>query len=261
MSWRNRLFLVTVTFALITVFSSSYGAPPSLEAQQIIERVNTVYRSMQTVQGYFIRESTIEDETMKVVGTFLFKKPDKVSIHNLEPREQYVVSNGQILWLYDKEHGSVTKVAVPRGNAGLDEQVGVGILFAFNPFDQMVDGYDCQRIEDYENQIIIACKPLHGTGAISRVLVKVNPERWTVAAYEIFGPSGQLMTQTKYDDMRQMHNTTWFPFHIETKVAFEKKRFKENVQYSRISVNDTLEDRLFEFTVPKGVRVIEGLKR
>ena len=253
--------LVVVTFVLIIAFSSSYSAPASLQAPQIIERVNTVYQSMQTVQGYFIRESTIEDETMKAVGTFLFKKPDRVSIHNLEPREQYVVSNGQVLWLYDKEHRSVTKVAVPKGHAGLDEQVGVGILFAFNPFDQMVDGYDCQRIEDYESHIIIACKPLHGTGAISRVLVKVNPERWTVAAYEIFGPSGALMTQTQYEDARPVRNTMWFPFHIETKVVLEKKQFKEDVRYSRISVNDTLEDRLFEFIVPEGVRVIEGLKR
>ena len=139
--------------------------------------------------------------------------------------------------------------------------MGVGILFAFNPFDQMGDGYNCQLIEEYEQHIIIACKPLHGTGVISQVLVKVNPERWTVAAYEIFGPSGELITQTKYENVRQVPNAMWFPFHIETKIMLEKKRFQENVEYSRMSVNDMLEDHLFEFTVPEGVRVIQGLKR
>ena len=245
---------------VIAAFSFPNSVQSELGVRQIIERVDAVYKLVDTVQGYFARESMIEDETMKVVGTFSFKKPDKVLIHNLEPREQYVVSNGQVLWLYDKEHKSVTKAAVPKSPVGLDEQVGVGILFTINPFDQMADEYDCQRVEDYDNHIIITCKPLHG-GAISRVLVKINPDHLTVAAYEIFGPAGELMTQTRYEDVRQVRDTTWFPFHVQTKILFEKKRFQEDVQYSRISVNETLEDHLFEFTVPEGVRVVEDLKR
>jgi len=262
MPWENRSFLTLAIFVLSSVLFPPDSASSSLETQQIIDRVNTVYKSIQTVQGYFTRESIIEDEMMEATGTFLYKKPNKVFIHNLEPREQYVVSNGPVLWLYDKEHGSVTKTEIPKSNTALDEQVGVGILFTLNPFDQLADeDYGCQRIEDYENHIIVACKPLHGAGMISRVLVKVDPERWMIAAYEIFGPSGNLITQTKYEDMRQLHNTTWFPFRIETEVMLENKHFKENVRYSRISINNVLEDRIFEFTAPKDVRVIEGLKR
>ena len=260
MCGKNWLFPIVVTFVLIST-PASHSAPTSLNAQDVINRVNSVYQEIQTVQGYFTRESTIEDETIKVVGTFLFKKPGKVSIHNLEPTEQYVVSNGQALWLYDIEHKSAMRIAVIEGNSQLNEQFSVGILFALNPFDQIADGYACQRIDDYEEHLIIACKPLHGTGAISQVLVKVNPKRWTVAAYEIFGPSGELMTQTKYEDVRPVSTAVWFPFRVETKIELNRKRFSENVQYSRISVNNTLEDHLFEFTAPEGVRVIEGFKR
>ncbi len=256
---------VASPLVLLTIIAGVSIAPrvckgdllPVLSAREIIEKVTLAYDAVQTIQGRFVRDSIVGDETQRVIGTFIFKKPDRVIIHNLEPREQDVTSNGQMLWLYDKKDHLASRLTIPPGNEAIKDQVGIGALFAFNPFFQMGHGYSCRRIDDFDKHIVIACKPNSRSASISRVLVKVNPARWTVAAYEIFDISGGLISQTKYEDMQPIQGASWFPFRVETKLQGNGKRFSEIVRYSRITINGLVDDKQFEFSTPKGVRVLD----
>ena len=230
-------------------------------ADEIIARVNQQYESMESIRGRFRRESRVGIQRESVVGDFVIKKPGRVYVHNLEPRDSYLISNGSVVWLYDKEAQEVIEVPITPLEGFPPALVEATTMFNFNPFPDMENGYSCRRIDDYEQHRIVACQPIgDGSGAISRVLVKVDPLRWLVVAVELFDPDGALFSQTRYENIVEAGDAQWFPLRSETRLIADGQQVVEVVEYTRVRINDIPEDAFFEFQVPEGTRRIGGIE-
>jgi len=235
---------------------ASVHAEP-LEAADIIERVHDVYLPIKTIRGQFRRSSMLGEQEQIVIGEFFIEKPDKVFVHNLDPTDSYMISNGQTLWLYDRKGNAVVKSPIPKEGRVPPALAGTSGMFEMNPFVNMTFGYECQRIGDYDQHLIVSCTPEAAGEQLSQVLIKVNPETWMVAAVELFDLSGNLISQTRYEGVKQVQGVFLFPHDIKTRLIMDGRQAQETVRYSRIHINDTPEDGVFEFEVPEGVEVLE----
>lgn len=229
---------------------------PSLDVAAIIEKVDSVYGDRETVQGHFERSNQLEKHKEVVRGRFFYHRPARVRIDNLEPSEQSLISDGKEFWFFNPTKGVTARKAFSP-TEGQVMSAGIGGIAQHNPFQLLVDGYRCERIDDFDGHIVVSCSPPGESQTISSVLVKVNPQNWTVSAYEVFDKNGSLVSQTKFLDMRWV-DAFWFPARAETRVSLGEGLAQETVTYSRVRINEPIDDGLFVFTPSEGIRVIEA---
>ncbi len=245
-----------LAFLLCYLGAAEAHIQPSLDVTAIIERVNSVYGDRETIQGHFERSDQLGEHKEVVRGRFFYRSPAMVRIDNLEPSEQSLISNGKELWFFNSTNGVAARKAFSP-TEGQVMSVGIEGIAQHNPFQLLADGYRCERIDDFDGHIIVSCSPPVGSDMISRVVVKVSPQNWIVSAYEVFDKNGSLVSQTKFLDMKQV-DTFWFPAQIETRVSIGEGLAQETVRYSRIRINEPIDDGLFAFTPSEKIRVIEA---
>jgi outer membrane lipoprotein-sorting protein len=229
---------------------------PSLDVTAIIEKIDSVYGDRETVQGHFERSNQLGKHKEVVRGRFFYRRPALVRIDNLEPSEQSLISDGKELWFFNP----IKEVAARKAFSPTEGQVmsaGIEGIAQHNPFQLLADGYHCERIDDFDGHLVVSCSPPGGSQTISSVLVKVNPQNWTVSAYEVFDKNGSLVSQTKFLDMRRV-DAFWFPARTETRVSLGEGLAQETVTYSRVRINEPIDDGLFAFTPSENIRVIEA---
>ena len=229
---------------------------PSLDVAAIIEKVDSVYGDRETVQGHFERSNQLGKHKEVVRGRFFYRRPALVRIDNLEPSEQSLISDGKELWFFNSAKGTAARKAFSP-TEGQVMSAGIEGIAQHNPFQLLADGYRCERTDDFDGHIVVSCSPPSGSETISSVLVKVNPQNWTVSAYEIFDKNGSLVSQTKFLDMRRV-DAFWFPVRTETRVSLGEGLAQEAVMYSRVRINEPIDDGLFVFTPSEDIRVIEA---
>ena len=227
---------------------------PTLDVAAIIERVDSVYGERETVQGHFERSNQLEKHKEVVRGRFFYRRPGLVRIDNLEPSEQSLISDGKEFWFFNPAKGTAARKAFSP-TEGQVMSAGIEGIVQHNPFQLLADGYRCERIDDFDGHLIVSCSPPGESQTISIVLVKVNPQNWTVSAYEIFDKHGSLVSQTKFLNMRRV-DAFWFPARTETRVSLGEGLAQETVTYSRVRINEPIDDGLFVFTPSEEIRVI-----
>lgn len=228
---------------------------PSLEVTAIIEKVDSVYGDRETVQGHFERSNQLEKHKEVVRGRFFYHRPARVRIDNLEPSEQSLISDGKEFWFLNPTKGVAARKAFSP-TEGQVMSAGIEGIVQHNPFQLLADGYRCERIDDFDGHLVVSCSPPGESQIISSVLVKVNPQNWTVSAYEVFDKNGSLVSQTKLLDMRQV-DAFWFPARTETRVSLGEELAQETVTYSRVRINGPIDDGLFAFTPSEEIQAIE----
>ena len=246
---------------VLTLLLSCLGAAearmqPSLDVTAIIEKVDSVYGDRETVQGHFERSNQLGEHKEVVRGRFFYRRPAMVRIDNLEPSEQSLISDGKELWFFNPAKGTAGRKAFSP-TEGQVMSAGIAGIAQHNPFQLLADVYRCERIDDFDGHIVVSCSPPGESQTISSVLVKVSPQHWTVSAYEVFDKNGSLVSQTKFLDMRQV-DTFWFPARTETRVSLGEELAQETVTYSRIRINEPIDEGLFVFTPSEKIRVIEA---
>jgi outer membrane lipoprotein-sorting protein len=178
-----------------------------------------------------------------------------VRIDNFEPEERILITDGRTLWFYNPLKRTVARKNFENAE-GQIMTAGIEGIAQHNPFALLGGGYDCSRIEDFESHFIIKCSSKEDALAVSYVLMKVNPSNWMVSAYEVFDKQDTLVSQTKFFDFVPIASA-WFPARVETRVQLGNGAALESVSYSRVRINESLEDSLFAFSVPDGVQVID----
>jgi len=88
---------------------SKEGELTSVEAQQLLGKVQSTYASIETLHGNFQQDSYVAalDEQETSSGEMWFGKPGKMRWVYAKPRPQTVVINGSTLWLYQPENRQV----------------------------------------------------------------------------------------------------------------------------------------------------------
>ncbi len=225
------------------------------EVEDVIQMVNGQYSKIKSIQGMIRREIRDGQDTQSVTGRFLIKKPDRYYVEFSDPH-QIVCSNDSLCWVEKVEENVVLKFHIAKMNRFEKEALGIGGLLGLNVFDQLREGFSFSLFDTLEGNLVLSAKPKSKARLISQILVKVDPKRWVILAYEIFDLKGKLVSQTKYEDYALYGDSLLFPKRVKTKSIYGEKTLEETDSFSRLRLNQFISDDKFEFIPPKKAKII-----
>jgi len=197
----------------------------ALTVEEVVERLQAVYREVQTFQARFIQSTTNRSlgQTIEGSGEVAMKKPGKMRWEYQSPEPQLIVSDGKTLWIYNpKDRQAIVQEASESFSlVSLSFLAGKGDLsrdFKIRPIEHAgTAGLKSHLLE---------LSPKRSEAAFARMILQVDPEDFTIQKVTIFD---------------RYANTTV--------IAFEG-----------LKLNPPLPDSLFAFTPPKGVEVVRPPK-
>jgi outer membrane lipoprotein carrier protein len=98
------MFYRFATLLLLSLF------PFSLMADEARERLNYFFKSVESMTAEFIQEVRDEDGQLirEASGSFVLLRPGRFRWDYTVPNAQSIISDGQYLWIYDKDLAQVT---------------------------------------------------------------------------------------------------------------------------------------------------------
>lgn len=230
---RQAAVAAAAVFLLVSAYVLAQGetakeeptAPGSLSLEQVVVRLQANYESINTYQADFeqeVRRLSGAEPITRARGHVLYKKPGKMVWNYLEPEEHVYINEGNTIWDYSKAEKEAYWLPV-KDSIYKSFLLGLG---------------DLER--DFEISFHAGRKLSH-RGEYQLSLVPRNEEERQVLGTLTFyvDPESFLVVRTESVDSLGNRNLITF------------KNFKLNIE---------LEDSLFKFTPPPGVRVIEADK-
>lgn len=161
-----------------------------------------------------------------VKGNIIIKKNDKFKIHYVEPTEQFLISNGKIIWIYTPELKQVIKQ-----NAE-DTQMGTNFYIELeSSIEYYVNQSKTYISEDEKSYMLIMYPKDKKAVNFDKMVVKINKEK---IIPEYMGMQSQG---------------------VVTRVFFYNVR---NYTLEQVANIKELSDSNFEFVVPEGVEEIDA---
>ncbi|MEK6813317.1 MAG: outer membrane lipoprotein carrier protein LolA [Nitrospirota bacterium] len=214
------LALVIFAFFALAPAAAAADVPP---LQQVVSRLETVYRETADFSAHFSQETLLPGGTAaeKSSGTVAIKKPSKMRWNFSAPISQEIVLDGTHVWIYQPDQKQVVKRrqadAFPPGSA-TNFLAGIGRLREdFDPAFALEN-----RVNQHGN-ILLRLIPKQKDLTLTRVMLEVDPKSWAVIRVSL------------HDSAR---GTT-------------------TIRFSRIAMNKGIPDETFRFVPPKGVTVVE----
>ncbi len=166
-------------------------------------------------------------QTPQVVkGSIIIKKNDRFKIHYTEPTEQFLISNGKVIWIYTPELKQVIKQNVT------ESQMGVNFYIELeSSIEYYVNQSKTYISEDEKSYMLIMYPKDKKSVNFDKMVVKINKEK---IIPEYMG----LLYQG-----------------VVTRVFFYNVRNYTSKQVVNIK---ELDDSSFEFIVPAGVEEIDA---
>ncbi len=146
---------------------------PSQEVQSPIDRLETLLGSIETLQASFTQQSV---KTGMQTGHFWLQKPNQFRIETSAPLSQTIVSNGDSLWIHDRD---LEQVIIHKLNNRLAEMPV--LLFVGDP-SLIRDSYEVDYFEDEALSYYILT-PLDSTSLLTRIQLifdQTSPARISV---------------------------------------------------------------------------------
>ncbi len=251
----KHLPIVSVSIGLLVFFSFGLNLLAGQGVEHIIQMVNGQYGKIKSIQGIINKNIQGGGNTQSIRGRFLIKKPDKSYVEFANPH-QIVCSNDSLCWVEKVAENIVLKFHIARMNKFEREALGIEGLIGLNVFDQFRDGFSFSLSDTLNGDLVVSAKPKSGGELISKILVKVDPKRWVILAYEIFDLKGNLISQTKYEDYSLYGDSLFFPNRITAKSIYNGVALEETDNFSRLRLNQLIPDKNFEFIPPKKAKII-----
>ena len=220
-----RVLRSILLFAAIFVLPALFPKLASgIALQEIIDRVQDVYKGTKDFKAEFIQESIIKsiDKTEISKGRIYFKNPGKLRWDYDIPAKQEIVTDGKTLWMYVAQDRQVmiNKLSdVYQSNTSTFFLFGMGDLK--RDFDIHLVGSDSNTVEE-------------------GYILKLIPKEPQPNINELF----LLIHKATF----QVMETYFYDFYEN----FIRIKFRNSV------INRGLSDSLFVFTIPKGVEVLEA---
>jgi outer membrane lipoprotein carrier protein len=184
--------------------------------------VEATYGRVQDLRAEFTQTSHNKSlgQDIAAAGTVLLKKGGKMRWDYQRPAPQQIVSDGKTLWVYTPELNQVNKGEAPKALAGPAGSFLAGLGRIDEEFT--VRFLDPAQKLDPQGRPVLDLTPRRPTPLLTRLVLTVDPRTW-------------LVRQAVIHD--QFQNTV-------------------TMQFSKMTVNPGLDDRLFAFTPPRGAAVV-----
>ncbi len=208
MKKRNILLVLTVLLA-----ASLLGCA-QMSAKEIAKKVVEKYESIKDMKGVMVEIMNFNGKRRVEVVEFAMKKPNKYWSNS---KNMTIVSNGSVLWVYDKRKNEVYMIRLN----------GVKRRPKFD-YGRIVE----ELMKSNEIKLL-------GTGTVAGrkcYIIEVKPKNVTFSGKEI------LWIDEKY----------WYPLKIE--ISYGPLSY--TIIYKSIEFNTYIPDSLFNFKPPKGAKVV-----
>lgn len=228
---RGRIFAFTQRFTVARTAFSAFAlfvcltclaADSPVNVRQLAQRVDDRYNHLQTLRADFTETYTGSGMDRAESGMLWLKKPGKMLWQYRSPKEKVFVSDGKTAWFYVPGDQQARKEPAKKLD---DLRSPFGFLLGKTKLEKELDGLSLAPDvpPSKPGNIVLRGVPKGLTDQISQILLEVEPD-------------GQI-------DRVVMSGTDG----STTEYVFSNQ--KENVEVS---------DRMFHFSPPAGVEVVEG---
>jgi outer membrane lipoprotein carrier protein len=212
---------VLIVALLLPLPALSQKAPARLPAKEVVAKMQAFYEKIQDLKADFKQEisSPTTGRTKATYGVVKLKKPGKMRWDYAKPEKKHFISDGAVLWVYEPEDQQCFKQELKSQNlsAAVTFLTGKGKLADEFTFELLPDGK---------------------LGSKGDYAVKLTPKV----------PSAQFKTITLVVDPKA--------FQVKLSVVATPDGGQSKVWFTGVDLNKKIDDKVFKFTPPPGVRVI-----
>lgn len=191
-SRRNRiLFSLLALLAASFLLVASPGSSPAAESDdQIVDQLQKSYDSITDFTADFQQETEYKtlNKTLKAHGKVSYKRPGKMLWKFDEPKNQWVLADGQSLYFYQPENKQVLKTPLKNAftsNAPLTFLLGIGNLKRdFKATSKGVEG----------NLYVLQLGSKDGSKGAEEVTLGVDKQNFQINWARIKDPGGNVTT-------------------------------------------------------------------
>lgn len=198
----------------------------ALTADEVVDRVQAVYRSIGDLQAHFRQTSTLQSlgQVQESAGVVYLKKPGKMRWEYEHPEKRLYVTDGKTLWAYSPEDRQVIEQDVQQAfgsSTPMSFLMGAGNLredFTYRPIEHAGTRG--------KGTYLLELLPRRSGSTLQKMILEVNLKTFLIEKATLLYVTG---------------NTTVLAF-------------------SNVRVNGGLADGKFEFSPPPGVDVLRPPK-
>jgi outer membrane lipoprotein carrier protein len=195
-------------------------AAPSLD--DVVRGLEGAYGKMNDLKAEFSQTAFNKslNQSIPAQGTVYLKKGGKLRWEYAEPTKQEIISDGKSIWIYTPQLNQVNTGPAPEALSGPAGSFLSGLGKLREHFN--VRFLNPAQPRDAEGNVVLDLTPKQPLPTMSRLVLSVDPRTW------------EARRAVTYD---QFENTV-------------------TMQFSKITVNTGLADKLFTFVAPKGVATV-----
>ncbi len=191
-----KIFLTLFTALTIAVFASA--AEEGKNDDQVVDALQKSYDSAADFTADFRQETELKtiNRTLKAWGKVSFKRPGKMLWRYEEPKDQWVIADGQNLYFYQPDQQQVLKSPLKsafRSDVPLTFLLGIGNLK--RDFKVTAKGME-------GGQHVLQLSPKDGSKGVDEVVLGVDPQTYAISWARIRDPAGNLTT-VRFSNMRR----------------------------------------------------------
>jgi outer membrane lipoprotein carrier protein len=204
---------------ILMLLSLLPGSAFALDAVAVVDAIQKQYNTTDTFQAKFVQKSYLKvlGQSQKAEGFVSIKKPGKMKWDYKSPDPQILVSNDQGLWLYLPDEKQVTKMKVQSIYSS-----NTPALFLAGR-GKLTESFTIGKVIEERGLYFVEMIPRDKAQNLSKMVLIADKKNY------------QIVGSRVYDNLGN----------------------KTEMLFSNIRTNPNLENKLFQFEVPKGVELID----
>jgi len=209
-----------LALVLLLVPASAPAATPTLD--DVIRGLEQAYGRMNDLTAQFSQTAFNKslNTTIPAQGAVYLKRGGKLRWEYSEPTKQEIVSDGKTLWVYTPSLNQVNTGPAPESLAGPAGSFLAGLGRLREHFQVRL--LNPAQPTDADGNVVLDLAPKQPVPTLARLILSLEPRNW------------EIRKAVVYD---QFENTV-------------------TMQFSKVTINSGLSDRLFTFVPPPGAATV-----
>lgn len=215
--------IFALIFSFFTVGLHSFSVF-SVEPQNSAQSLQKTYQNIENWKADFTQSTYVEvlGRNVNKKGEIFIQKPGKLRINYQEPNERQYISNGKKLWVYtpgDSQVEVYPKLSKIVGKEALSFLEGLGHIE-----NEFVVSFPKETFVKNKNLKSLLLTPRRADSVMEKIILGIDPQTSLVQEMILFTTSGN----------------------------------RSHYVFSTMRVNEGINEALFEFKTPEGVREVKG---
>ena len=263
------MFLSTRFVVLASLQATSLLLSPSLvlpvTVTEVISSVREQALKVQSLEGWIEHEMEPKNEIEHLSGKFYYKAPHELKVHYVSPKEVYILLLGDSVLTYVPSTQEVTLISSSSTDLIIGEQRGY-LNLILDPITPLQRDYNfsflCKGpIEGYDEVWVIQGGPTSSESSVSKLLFWVDSKMGKVLRAEVYNAKGALVLIALLTEFGEAAPDLWLPGRYSVSLATSEGKVEMETRLSRLKVNKSVEERVFQLELPEGAKIVRSERR